>query len=231
MTSEAELPGAILHRVLPDGCADIIFDPNARSYAEGCLIVGTMTRPILAELTGRLRYVAVRFQPAGFLHFFDGQMSDLTDRILPLEMISGRKVCNPIEQLGAESDLENQVKLLERYLSGLLRPHTGDPVMRIALQNILRTGGNLGIFELSKLAGISERQLRRKFLRWTGISPKIFCRIIRFRSFLRSVRNSPRCTLLHVALDCGYYDQAHFIHEFNSFCGLSPSDYLKTKIF
>jgi AraC-like DNA-binding protein len=231
MTSEVKLPNPILHRVLPDGCTDIIFDPNARSYAEGGLIVGTMTRPILTELTGRLRYVAVRFQPAGFLHFFDGQMSDFTDQILPLEIISGRKVCNLIERLGAESDLENQVRLLERWLSGLLRADRSDPVMTIAMQNILRTGGNSGIFELSKLAGISERQLRRKFVRWIGISPKTFCRTIRFRSFLRSVRNNPRCTLLHVALDCGYYDQAHFIHEFNSFCGLRPSDYLKTKIF
>jgi AraC-like DNA-binding protein len=29
-----------------------------------------------------------------------------------------------------------------------------------------------------------------------------------------------------LALACGYYDQAHFIHDFKSFSGFSPSDYL-----
>ena len=79
MTSEVELENPILHRVVPDGCVDIIFDLNAHSYREACSIVGTMTKPIFAELKDRVDYVAIRFLPGGFLHFFDSSMRNFAD--------------------------------------------------------------------------------------------------------------------------------------------------------
>ena len=67
MISPIELKEPISHRVIPDGCVDIIFDLHARSHGEASVIVGTMTRPIFAELKGRVNYLAVRFLPGGLL--------------------------------------------------------------------------------------------------------------------------------------------------------------------
>jgi transcriptional regulator GlxA family with amidase domain len=33
-----------------------------------------------------------------------------------------------------------------------------------------------------------------------------------------------------VALSCGYFDQAHFNHDFRAFAGLSPSTYLRHRV-
>jgi len=230
MTSEIELEKPIPHRVIPDGCADIIFDLNEHSYRQAGSIVGTMTKPIFAILKGRFNYIAIRFLPGGFLHFFDSAMYNFTDQIIPLETTSGKNSRNLIEQLFLENHIENQIKLLESHLERLLKINSrNDTVVKNALYKILTNKGNIRVSELSRIVDTSKRQLRRKFERWVGVSPKAFCRIIRFKNVLRMVRHDSKRNLLSIALDSGYYDQSHFIHEFNSYYGLNPSEFLKSK--
>ena len=232
MTSEVELEAPILHRVIPDGCADIIFDLNGHSYREVGSIVGTMTKPIFAQLKGLVNYIAIRFLPGGFLHFFDSAMYNFTDQIIPLEIISGKKEHGLIEQLCLENHIENQIRLLERHLENLLKVNDkNDPIVKKAVYNILKNKGNIKISELPKIVSISQRQLHRKFDQWIGISPKALCRIIRFQNILRMVSYDSKCNWLSIALDGGYYDQSHFIHEFNSYYGLNPLKFLKSKNF
>ena len=55
--------------------------------------------------------------------------------------------------------------------------------------------------------------MRREFLEQTGLGPKFLARVLRFR---RALELSPRAEgdFAGLALDCGYYDQAHLIREF-----------------
>jgi AraC-like DNA-binding protein len=227
MTSEVELEEPILHRVIPDGCVDILFDLCGHSYREAASIAGIMTKPIFAELRGRINYLAIRFLPGGFLHFFDNPAHHFTDRIIPLEMISDKGEHDLTEGLIQEGPIGSKIELLESYFGSLLmRNDRNDPVVRSALYNILKHKGNIEISQLSRNTNTCQRQLCRKFRKWIGISPKSFCRIIRFQSILRKLPPRSRCNLLHVALDGGYYDQSHFIHEFSSYYGLNPSEFL-----
>ncbi|HEX2898290.1 MAG TPA: helix-turn-helix domain-containing protein [Bacteroidia bacterium] len=72
--------------------------------------------------------------------------------------------------------------------------------------------------------GISMRQLERTFKDHAGFSPKTYARILRFQSTTKEYGNTHK-TLTDIALDCGYYDQAHFIHDFRQFSGYAPGDY------
>jgi AraC-like DNA-binding protein len=60
----------------------------------------------------------------------------------------------------------------------------------------------------------------------TGFTPKVFCRIRRFQQALGRMENRKSVEWANVALDCGYFDQAHFIHDFRAFSGINPSSYL-----
>ncbi len=228
MTSPAELNEPISHRVIPDGCVDIIFDLHGSSYGEAASIVGTMTGPIFAELKGRVNYLAIRFLPGGFLHFFDHPVCHIADRIAPLEMISGRRERDLTERLIGEGHVESRIELLDGYFERLLmRSNRSDPAVRSALANILRHKGSIEVSRLSKDANCSQRQLSRKFKKWVGVGPKSFCRIICFQNVLRMLPACANLNLLSIALDGGYYDQSHFIHEFNCYYGLSPSEFLQ----
>jgi AraC-like DNA-binding protein len=191
-----------------------------------------MTKPMFAELAGHVDYIAARFLPGGFLHFLGDSMSNLTDHIFPLDMLSGREGHNLVERLVSRNRIEERIRLLEVYFTRLLSENNkSDSVVRGALGVILEKHGNIRISDLAGIAGSSERQLHRKFDRWVGVGPKTFCKIIRFQNVCRMLGSGPKHGVLSAALDAGYYDQSHFIHEFSSLYGLRPIEFLQCKKF
>ncbi len=69
---------------------------------------------------------------------------------------------------------------------------------------------------------MSERQLRRLFQDTVGVSPKTFARLARFRRALRAAREGDRDDWAGIAVEAGYYDQAHLIAEFRAISGVTP---------
>ncbi len=72
---------------------------------------------------------------------------------------------------------------------------------------------------------MNERQLERKFQALVGVSPKFLCRILRLQKVFKTVELNPAVNWSFIASECGYYDQAHFIHDFKDFSGQNPSAY------
>ena len=73
----------------------------------------------------------------------------------------------------------------------------------------------------------SQRRFIQLFSNEVGLTPKLFCRVNRFQRVVRSLASIEEVDWAEVALDCGYYDQAHFIHDFQDFAGITPSAYLE----
>jgi AraC-like DNA-binding protein len=59
-----------------------------------------------------------------------------------------------------------------------------------------------------------------------GLAPKLFCRVRRFQKVVRMISAGQPVDWAEVALTCGYFDQAHFIHDFRAFSGINPTSYL-----
>jgi hypothetical protein len=74
-------------------------------------------------------------------------------------------------------------------------------------------------------AAQSARRFIEVFTDEVGLTPKLFCRVQRFQETVRRIGMGRRVDWAGMALDCGYFDQAHFIHDFRAFSGLSPSAY------
>ncbi len=62
------------------------------------------------------------------------------------------------------------------------------------------------------------------------MSPKLFCRVRRFQKVLRMISGGRGLDWAEIALTCGYFDQSHFIHDFQAFSGINPSSYLADHI-
>jgi methylphosphotriester-DNA--protein-cysteine methyltransferase len=131
------------------------------------------------------------------------------------------------EQLLAASSPEAMFAILERrLLSGLVRPLELHPAIRFARAHICRAPHVATVSGVMDRIGLSQRRFIELFREQLGLTPKTFCRVRRFQRVLESVHRRNAVDWAEVALDGGYYDQAHFIHDFQGFSGLTPSAYL-----
>lgn len=187
-------------RVLPDGCADLIFDLHA---GEGSAI-GTMTRPIVVPGGGD--FLGVRFRPGRAAAFLRIPLAEITDARVPLG------------DLWRDAPVTFDVAQLEELLLKRLQPDR-DARVDAAVDRIIR--GVDRVEAIAKEIGISRQHLARQFLHHVGVTPKTFARVMRFRRVLSSIGQD--ADWADVAAANGYYDQSHLIADFRELAGSTPN--------
>ncbi len=85
------------------------------------------------------------------------------------------------------------------------------------------------VAEVARETGWSERHFSQTFREQVGFAPKAWWRIQRFQRVLQPLRRGVEIPLAKLALDCGFYDQAHFANEFRSFSGIDITTYSATR--
>ncbi len=216
-------------RVLPDGCPEIILNFGSRFVQHRNhqrhtqplqFLVGQITSPMLIAPTGRVELIGIRFQPGGTAAFFPLPMDQLTNQFVDLDLLSrslSRMISENVEPIPT---LQSKIPALEEVLTRSIELRNLDVSLLKLANHIVSTGGVISVDELASSAGLSNRQLERKFLKDVGVSPKVLCRILRFQQVFRVVEADP--TWSTIAVDCGYYDQAHLIRDFRQFAEQTP---------
>ncbi len=230
-----KLPSPKAERILPDGCMELIFhlnDPVKRQTVDSfetqprSFVSGQIRRYILLEPTGQLGVMGIRFQPAGAAAFFRVPMLELAEQTVGLDLIWG----NPGKELESRV-METRthcerVRQMEAWLIRQIDPrHNSDGVVDAAISAIISAQGEISMDTLLRKLPVSGRQLERKFNEKVGLTPKLFSRIIRFQKIFKLIAKNGPQRLTPLALDCGYYDQSHFIREFKEFSGVNPAVY------
>jgi AraC-like DNA-binding protein len=205
--------------VLPDGCVDIVYS-RGRAGDEP-QVVGAMTRARKFALSAGQFDCGVRFRPGMSAVFLRVPGTETTDRSIPIGDLGGARGRQLRTQWAEANSPEHCIRLLEQLLNHPAKPG----VVQQACASIVENGGLVRVDQLAFDAGLSGRQLRRLFLEQTGLTPKHLSRVIRFRHSVSLLRRSRRGDFAQVALECGYYDQAHFINEFRELSGYSPGEF------
>ena len=92
-----------------------------------------------------------------------------------------------------------------------------------AVKGVLASRGLARVGALARTAGLSDRQLERRFRSAVGLAPKLFSRIVRFQRVVRLARRSAQAGWAETAARCGYADQAHLVRDVRAFSGATPS--------
>ena len=214
--------GGHVHRVLPDGCIDVLFECAGVSAATS-YVVGAMTRPLLVTRSDAMHVFAVRFKPGAAAQFFKPPLFHLTDARIDLGDLWAHSR-TLAEQVCAATTSQDRINLVAQEL--MSRLHDERPTQRrltLALQTLARRPDR-SIEQLCRELGITRQGLAKGFRNSVGISPKMLARILRMRMVLKHIHRSQRRPILwmDVAQCAGYYDQAHMINEFQVLNGLTP---------
>lgn len=204
--------------VLPDGCVDIVYSPSVTRELQ---LVGVMTSARRFALSAGQFQFGVRFRAAMSQAFLPLPGPDTLDQSIALSDIWGADARRLTEQILEAQSPRQCIGLIEARLAN---PSDVTLVQRLC-SSIVQAAGQVRVDDLAFQAGLSSRQLRRLFIEQLGLSPKHFCRVIRFRNSLSRLSERGHADWVQMALDCGYYDQAHFINEFREFSGYTPGEF------
>lgn len=233
LESDAPIPDAGRERILPDGCVELVFhfrDTYRTHFADGTadlqpasFVVGQMTRFLEIEPTGRAGLVAVRFRARGAYLFFDRPLRELAAGVVDLGDVWRGRATEWTERIALAGGMPARLRYVEQALLARLRANgRTDPAVDRALDLIDARRGRVRVDALADEIGVSTRHLGRRFQRAVGVGPKEYGRIRRFLHALELMNGPEPRSLTDVALHGGYYDQAHFNHEFRELSGMSP---------
>ena len=176
------------------------------------------------------RSVGAHVKPWGLAPFLPMPAAELCDRPVTIEQVWGRPaVAGLRDRLAAADGPHEMLTLLEEELMRRLRETAGLGLVRHTSSVIAATGGAVAIGDLSAAAGVSNTHLAQRFKELVGVTPKRLARTYRFTATVFSIDPAGPVDWADLAGRAGYFDQAHFGHEFRAFTGLTPTRYVEVR--
>jgi len=217
--------------IVPDGSLDIQFccdeqNPHAN-------ISGTVLNPRIVE-NDQNYFFGVRFLPGMACKLNKTDMSDFVENKVPfLEVIKDPEL---FEKITTSRDFKFQIqtfmtKYLTIYQQSQATDHLSD-LKNFMLQKINETAGQIKVSELAEMAGYSVRYINKVFSKEFGLSPKVFCKLMRFQQLLTHLNAVDEkafdINMAQISAELGYYDQSHMIKDFYELTNTTPGKYIHT---
>jgi AraC-like DNA-binding protein len=227
----ARPPGREL--VLPSGAMQLLVNLDAdelRAYhgarvqeVSGAALQGVRSGATEID-SGQLRAMAgVAFRPGGAFPFTVSPSSATVDELVGLDELWGRDGAVLRDRLLSAPTPHAVLSTLEAVLlARAVRPLGPDPVTAFALSAFER---GASVAAVTERLGMTSKRFGRLFLEQVGLTPKRFSRVRRFQRLLGLVTSDAEVDWASRAVESGYYDQSHLIHEFRELSGLRPTEY------
>ncbi|MPY90685.1 MAG: helix-turn-helix domain-containing protein [Luteitalea sp.] len=212
-------------RVRIDGAGD---STRARTFS-GVAVSGTYSGVFIVDAMQHAAMMGVHFRPGGAFVVLGVPSGELTDTHVDLAALWGEAAARELrDRLCAAATHGERFQLLEAVLvarlQSTLRRH---PVVPFALERFGSCGLGASVREVARQAGLSHRRFITVFTAEVGLTPKLFCRVLRFQHVHALAQQTGHIDWAQMALACGYFDQSHLSNEFRKLSGLSPTEYLR----
>jgi AraC-like DNA-binding protein len=214
-------------------------DPRQPASKHDFLLGGLHTAPALVTHDGRQSGIQLGLTPLGARALLGMPAAELASIDVEAADVLGRLADEVRERVLDAPDWGGRFAVLEEFLVGRLgaaqapRGLTPRPEVRYAWDRLRQSQGTVSVADLAAETGWSARHLGEQFRAETGLSPKAAARVVRFdrarRLLVRQAEGS-RVVLAELAVECGYYDQAHLARDFRDLAGCPPSALLTEQL-
>ena len=204
-------------------------DIESAEYADGC-VVTTPTRAFEFCYPSPTRSVGAHVKPWGLAPFLPMPAAELCDRPVTLEQVWGRPAVAELQdRLDTAEGPHERLTLLEEELLRRLGDAAGVSLVRHTSSAIAASRGTGAIGDLTVAAGVSSTHLAQRFKELIGVTPKRLARTYRFTATVFAIDPAGPVDWADLAARAGYFDQAHFGHEFRAFTGFTPTRYVEVR--
>jgi len=211
---------AYLHRVLPDGCVDIVWVNDSAP-----VVAGPATHTFIACHPPRSMIVGARCRPGLAASLLGVPATALLNQEVPLRDVCTRLAEQLSSQVAEQRSPTEKLAVVEAALTTHLAGAGLADALVTACITWLAQHPRGRVHQLSRMSGLSSRQLQRRFSAAVGYGPKTFHRILRFQRVLALARQPQSFdrNLPLLALETGYADQAHMTREIQRLAGRQPT--------
>lgn len=181
------------------------------------------------SLSGHIGIAGIVFRPAALATMFGLPVHEYTEERVDLFSVFRKDIVEAVRSgiMQAEGE-EEKVKVLDQFMMKQYNLQRPEPdYIDVAANLIVEKNGLLQVTDLLKDSCMSRRSFERKFLQKVGLSPKYYARIRRIGYLLNLIAGKKKVDWSSVFHECEFYDQAHFIRDFEEFTGRTPQQYLK----
>ena len=225
----------LCRREVPSGDVTLILSPgSALSLPDGrhtSFLAALHESHTLVEHDGHQEGVEVRLTPLGARALFGLPMHELSNRVVELDDLLGRGADELIERMWEAPSWDRRFAILDGALAFRAdRAPRPESELAWAWGRMRSSAGRARVSGLADELGWSHRRLIARFREGIGLAPKTLGRVLRFERVSRLLQQVEEPRLAEVALDCGYYDQAHLNRDFRQFAGTSPGQYLARRL-
>ena len=225
-------------RVYPCGYATMVFHygspskfrkKNLSKYIEPNLVIcGQQTSYYDLSLSGNTGMILIVFRPHGVKSFFNFPITELLNENLSLQDLINNEANELEDKLFNAANNKQRITHLENFLIKRLIQNNEFERIEHAIKIIENSKGQLKAQDIAHEVCLGIKQFERTFSKYVGINPKKYASIVRFQNVIQ-MKTKHKKSMTQLALDNGYYDQSHFIHDFKSITGLTPKAFFNSR--
>jgi AraC-like DNA-binding protein len=222
-----DLPEGQVHRQTNLSHASI----NAAFEPEGAFLYGVPQRTFVRDISGSGSVFGVKFRPGGFFPFNTGRsLRGLTGKRVPLADALGEGVREWSRRMAEARAGQEQAVIADALWRNLRdacpQRFTERPTQAtFCAERLVSDHSMLSVAMAASAMGVSIRSLERLFTAQVGIGPKEVIRRFRLQEAAERLLRQPQEASGRIAMDLGYFDQAHFIRDFKAVVGVPPEVY------
>ncbi len=171
----------------------------------------------------------IRLRPWAFNWLFPDNLARDSQGLCNLQPLLSTFYLNSYNQVAATGKACTFVCFVDDWLLNQVSPSANEA--RACLEFIChyseQRNGEVTVEQLAEMSAISYRSLHRLFIKYLGVCPKMYLRILRFKHVCRLLLQGHRKQKTQLAYQCGYYDQPHFNHEFRQVLACAPEHFAR----
>jgi AraC-like DNA-binding protein len=191
-------------------------------------IVGVVTGRFARLIEGKGHVFGIKFRPGAFYPFVRTPISAFTNKTCSLHEVFGMAGPAFEAALLAVDDKSEMIELANNFIRERLPEHDANVALIHEITDYIVSNREITkVDDLASRFALTKRTLQRLFHQYVGVSPKWMIKRYRLHEAAEQLNIGEAVNWPELALDLGYFDQAHFIKDFKTIVGWTPGEYTR----